>query len=82
MAQEEHVWDCKLYEFQMRSKADETANNICRPLSQDSVGVRKCQHWFKKFREENFSLNDGNDWGRIPNFDQEAFQFSWLEILK
>lgn len=63
-----------LYEFQLGRKANEAAKNICNALGQDAVGVRKCQRWFKKFREGYFSLNDESGRGRVSNFDQEALQ--------
>ncbi|XP_035739241.1 histone-lysine N-methyltransferase SETMAR-like [Vespa mandarinia] len=74
MADEEHIRHCMLYEFQLGRKANEAAKNICNALGQDTVGVRKCQRWFKKFREGNFSLNDETGRGRVSNFDQETLQ--------
>ena len=74
MADEEHIRHCMLYEFQLGRKANEAAKNICSALGQNTVGVSKCQRWFKKFREGNFSLNDESGRGRVSNFDQDALQ--------
>nr|KAF6393690.1 small EDRK-rich factor 2 [Pipistrellus kuhlii] len=74
MADEEHIRHCILYEFQLGRKESEAAKNICSAFGQDAVSASKCQRWFEKFREGNFSLDDKSGRGCVSNFDQEAFQ--------
>ncbi|KAI4472920.1 hypothetical protein M0804_015558 [Polistes exclamans] len=74
MADEEHIWYCMLYKYELERKANEAAKNICSAMDKDTVSVRKCQCFFKKFRGGNFSLFDENGQGRVSNVDQESLE--------
>lgn len=74
MDTEKHIRHCLLHEFRLGRKATEAAKNICIAIGQGAVDDRKCQRWFKKFREGNFSLDDESGRGRVSSFDKDALE--------
>ena len=47
-----------LHEFRSGLKATEVARNICSTMGEDTLSIRKPQHWFNWFKSGNFELND------------------------
>ncbi|CAF3165514.1 unnamed protein product [Rotaria socialis] len=47
-----------LLEFRLGRKATEAANNICSTMGEDILSIRTAQHWFNRFKNGNFELDD------------------------
>jgi hypothetical protein len=46
------------HEFRLGHKATEAANNICSTMGEDVLSTRTAQHWFNRFKNGNFELDD------------------------
>ena len=47
-----------LHEFRLGRKAMEAARNICNTMGEDTLSIRTTQHWFNRFKSDNFKFND------------------------
>ena len=47
-----------LHEFRLSHKATEAANNICNTMGKEVGSIRSAQHWFNRFKNGNFELDD------------------------
>ena len=47
-----------LCEFRLGRKATEVTSNICRTMGKDALSIRTAQHWFHRFKNGNFKLDD------------------------
>jgi transposase len=47
-----------LHEFRLGRKALEATRNICSTMDKDALSIRTVQHWFNRFKNENFQLDD------------------------
>ena len=47
-----------LDEFRINHRATEGTNNICSTMGEGVVSVRTAQHWFNRFKNDNFELDD------------------------
>ena len=53
-----------LHEFRLSNNASEATRNICCTMGEGVIAIRTAQHWFKKFNEGDFDLNDSPRPGR------------------
>ncbi|CAF1343336.1 unnamed protein product [Adineta ricciae] len=53
----------------LRHKATEAANNICSTMDLGVLTIRTAQHWFDRFRNENYELDDQSRCGRPIEVD-------------
>jgi transposase len=58
-----------LHEFRLGHKATEAANNICSTMGEDVLSIRTAQHWFNRFKNGNFELDDLPRSGRPLDLD-------------
>ena len=47
-----------LHEFHLRRKAMEATRNICITIGEGVLYYDTAKHWFKRFKEGNFELDD------------------------
>ena len=47
-----------LHEFRLGRKATEATSNICGTMGNDVLSIRTAQHWFHRFKNGNFELDD------------------------
>jgi hypothetical protein len=58
-----------LIEFRLSRKATEAANNICSKMGENVLSTRTAQHWFDRFKNGNFELDDLPRSGRPMELD-------------
>jgi hypothetical protein len=58
-----------LLEFRLRHKAKEAANSICDTMRKDALSIRTAQHWFNRFKNSNFEVDDLPRSGRPLELD-------------
>jgi transposase len=58
-----------LHEFRLGHKAAEAANNICSTMGEDVLSTSTAQHWFNRFKNGNFELDDLPGSGRPMELD-------------
>jgi transposase len=58
-----------LHEFPLGRKATEAASSICSTMSKDVLSIRTAQHWFNRFKNGNFELDDLLNFGRPLEMD-------------
>ena len=63
-----------LHEFRLRHRATEAMQNICTTMGGEVISYDTAKHWFKRFKEGNFELDDAPHPKRLPEAN--------LEILK
>jgi histone-lysine N-methyltransferase SETMAR len=63
-----------LYEFKFDTKATEAAARIRSKFGEDSVSDRVAQHWFRRFRDGDESLEDRERSGRPQAFDDATLR--------
>ena len=61
------------YEFDKSNSATVATKNINKVYG-DTVSVRVCQQWFKKFRAGNFNIDDEPRTRRPTNLDDDVLQ--------
>ena len=47
-----------LHEFRLGCKATEAASNICSTMGKDVLSICTAQHWFNRFKNGNFELDN------------------------
>jgi len=47
-----------LHEFRLGRKATEAASNICGTMGKDVLSIGTAKHWFNRFKNGNFELDD------------------------
>ena len=52
-----------LHEFHLGRKATEATSNICNTMGKDVLSIRTAQHWFHRFKNGNFELDDSSRFG-------------------
>ena len=63
-----------LHEFRLGLKASEAANKICSTMGADVLSIRTAQHWFTRFREGNYRLDDQPRSGRPVEVDLDLLR--------
>ena len=63
-----------LYEFQLGNNARTAARNICAVLGEGTIADRTCHHGFKRFQEDNISLEEYPRSGRSLECEVERLQ--------
>ena len=63
-----------LHEFRLGHKATEVTSNICSTMGKDALSIRTAQHWFNRFKNGNFELNDLPRSGRPPEVDVDVLK--------
>ena len=63
-----------LHEFRLDRKATEATSNICSTMGKDVLSIRIAQHWFHRFKNGNFELDDLPHTGRPLQVDMELLK--------
>ena len=63
-----------LHEFRWGRKATEAISNICSTMGKDVLSIRTAQHWFNRFKNGNFELDDLPHSGRPLEVDMEVLK--------
>ena len=63
-----------LHEFRLGHKATEAANKICSTMGQGVLSIRTAQHWFDRFRNGNYELDDQPRSGRPLEVDKDLLK--------
>jgi transposase len=60
-----------LHEFRLGHKATEATSNICGTMGKDALSIHTAHHWFNRFKNGNFELDDLPHSGRPLEVDME-----------
>jgi len=63
-----------LHEYRLGHKATEAASNICSTMGKDALSTRTAQHWFNRFKNGNFELDDLPRSGRPLEIDIDVLK--------
>ena len=63
-----------LHEFRLGRKVTEAASNICGTIGKDVLSIRTTQHWFHRFKNGNFELDDLSHSGRPLQVDMDLLK--------
>jgi transposase len=63
-----------LHEFRLDHKSIEATNTICSTIGKDILSIRTAQHWFNRFQNGNFDLDDLSRSGRPPEVDTDLLK--------
>ena len=63
-----------LYEFRLGRQATETISNICGTMDNAVLSIRTAQHWFHRFKNSNFELDDLPHSGRPLQVDMDLLK--------
>jgi hypothetical protein len=63
-----------LHEFRLGRKATEATSNICSTMGKDTLSIRSAQHWFNRFNNGNFELDDLPHTGRLLQVDMDVLK--------
>ncbi|CAF2116840.1 unnamed protein product, partial [Rotaria magnacalcarata] len=63
-----------LHEFRLGRKATEAISNICDTMGKDVLSIRTAQHWFHRFKNGNFELDDLPHTGRPLEVDMNLLK--------
>ena len=63
-----------LHEFRLGRKATEATSNICGTMGKDVLSIRTAQHWFHRFKNGNFELDDLPHSGRPLQVDMDLLK--------
>ena len=63
-----------LHEFRLGRKATEATSNICSTMGKDVLSIHTAQHWFHRFKNGNFELDDLPHTGRPLQVDMDVLK--------
>ncbi len=63
-----------LHELRLGRKATESTSNICGKMGKDALSICTAQHWFNRFKNGNFGLNDLPRFGRPLEVDMDVLK--------
>jgi histone-lysine N-methyltransferase SETMAR len=63
-----------LHEFRLGRKATEATSNICSTMGKDALSIRTAQHWFHRFKNGNFELDNLPHTGRPLPVDMDTLK--------
>ena len=63
-----------LHEFRLSRKATEATSNICSTMGKNVLSIRTSQHWFNRFKNGNFELDDLPLSGRPLEVDMDVLK--------
>ncbi|CAF1352684.1 unnamed protein product [Rotaria magnacalcarata] len=63
-----------LHEFRLGLKATKATSNICGTMGKDVLSIRTAQHWFHRFKNGNFELDDLPHTGRPLEVDMDLLK--------
>jgi transposase len=63
-----------LHGFRFNRKATEATSNICGTMGKDVISIRTAQHWFNRFKNSNFELDDLPRSGRPLEVDTDVLK--------
>ncbi|CAF1265718.1 unnamed protein product [Didymodactylos carnosus] len=63
-----------LHEFRLGRKATEATSNIYGTMGKDVLSIRATQHWFNRFKNGNFELDDLPRSGRPLEVDTDVLK--------
>ena len=63
-----------LNEFRLGRKATEAARNIRSTMGKDTLSIRTAQHWFNRFKNGNFELDDLSHTERPLQVDMDVLK--------
>ena len=65
---------CIRYEFHQRKGVRKPCESICSVLEDDIVSKSTCEYWYKRFREDDFDVNDHERSGAPLKVNDEELQ--------
>lgn len=71
---DQQIRTCMLYEFKLQHNATQAAENINVAWGEGSTNVRTTQRWFKKFRDDDFSLVNEDRGRPISHLSEDCLQ--------
>jgi [histone H3]-lysine36 N-dimethyltransferase SETMAR len=74
----EHLRHCLLYEYHRKSSAKEAFENLRLVYCLNVVCYETVKRWFKRFRKNDFSLNDSKRLGRPSSINNNEI----VEVLE
>jgi hypothetical protein len=63
-----------LHEFRLDHKAKEATSNRCGTMGKDALFIGTAQHWFNRFKNRNFELDDLFHSGRLLEVDIDVLK--------
>ena len=63
-----------LHEFRLDRKTTEATSNICGTMGKNVLSIRTVQHWFHRFKNGNFELDDLPHTGRPLQVDMDLLK--------
>ncbi len=63
-----------LHEFRLDGKVMEATSNIWGTMGKNSLSIRAAQHWFHRFKNGNFKLDDLPRSERPPELDMDILK--------
>ena len=63
-----------LHEFRLGRKATKATSNICSTMGKDVLSIHTTQHWFHRFKNGNFELDDLPHTGRPLQVDMDVLK--------
>jgi len=71
---EEHIRYILFYYFKKEKKATEARETLRRIYGRNVVKKRQCQHWFARFRDDDFSVKDVHRSSRPSKIDDDEMK--------